>query len=305
MELISIGFSKNICGISAILDEKLNELKEHLNYKKNSRKVGNTIFLEYMLDENIDKHTERLEKVFKNCISNVLTDLIINLYQENILRKLIDNRCYYLKDREREEIYEQTMSIIKSNEELCLKDKQFYVNRKKRVLNNVKDFLEKNNKIILEGFVNFRLKFLITYMEKALEKSLEDFFIQKEYKEFIKILQYFVDAQQPRIDLVNVVINNEKNHQLYDKNKKIIKNDFLEEIAEVMSDNNMNYEDLLISSLITIAPKQVVIHVTDKSLEDMEVIKTIKNVFVNRVEMCQGCDLCSLQANIENQIEKK
>lgn len=57
----------------------------------------------------------------------------------------------------------------------------------------------------LEGFVRFRLKDIIDEIEMAIEMSVDDFIIQKEYNEFIDLLRYFVELQEPRIDLVNVI----------------------------------------------------------------------------------------------------
>ena len=48
-------------------------------------------------------------------------------------------------------------------------------------------------------------KDIIDEIEMAIEMSVDDFIIQKEYNEFIDLLRYFVELQEPRIDLVNVI----------------------------------------------------------------------------------------------------
>jgi hypothetical protein len=55
-----------------------------------------------------------------------------------------------------------------------------------------------------------------------------------------------------------------------------------------MVDNDVNYDDLLISALITIAPARIVLHFQD----ERNVIGTIQDVFIERVALCQGCSLC-------------
>ncbi|HAG43520.1 MAG TPA: putative sporulation protein YtxC, partial [Clostridium sp.] len=58
-------------------------------------------------------------------------------------------------------------------------------------------------------------------------------------------------------------------------------------------------EDLIISGLITSAPKKIVIHCVENS-RNKELIETIKNVFVERVEFCNDCAKCTqLKNNIK------
>lgn len=55
--------------------------------------------------------------------------------------------------------------------------------------------------------------------------------------------------------------------------------------------DNLNYEDLVVSALITIAPRNIMVHTSDR-LSDKEVLETIKSVFEGRVVVCEGCELC-------------
>jgi hypothetical protein len=64
--------------------------------------------------------------------------------------------------------------------------------------------------------------------------------------------------------------------------------DFINEIP----DGELNFDDLLVSTLITLAPKLITIHCIS-SFKNKELLETIKNVFTNRVLICNGCNLCS------------
>ena len=75
-----------------------------------------------------------------------------------------------------------------------------------------------------------------------------------------------------------------------------VKSEYLDGFIVNMVDNEINYEDLLISALITIAPKQVTLHY--KSREGHSVtLDTIKNVFEGKVNECMGCILCQEPRN--------
>ena len=71
----------------------------------------------------------------------------------------------------------------------------------------------------------------------------------------------------------------------------IDKIEFVKEIYECKIDTEANVEDIIISGLITNAPKEVVIHNKDRAL-NLEFIDTIKNVFGDRVSFCNGCSKC-------------
>ena len=63
------------------------------------------------------------------------------------------------------------------------------------------------------------------------------------------------------------------------------------ELAECKVDTEAKMEDIIISGLITNAPKQVIIHHKENCL-NTEFIDTIVNVFGDRVFYCAGCANC-------------
>ena len=60
-----------------------------------------------------------------------------------------------------------------------------------------------------------------------------------------------------------------------------------------MADFNqdIDYDDLLLSALITISPRKLILHLSAKT----EIVDTIMKVFQDRVILCKGCTLCSEQ----------
>ena len=147
-----------------------------------------------------------------------------------------------------------------------------------------------NDEIAIDGFVNFRLNSIENPLDELIEVSKDKFFEEQEYKEFIKILRYFVDIQEPKLDLVNIVID-KSDYKLYDKENKLIENDVFCEIIKDLSNDGISKEDLLISSIITIAPKCIVIHGHGNEKEK-EIFSILENVFPEAVLYCTGCELC-------------
>ena len=146
------------------------------------------------------------------------------------------------------------------------------------------EHLQDNDEMILDGFIRFRLKDFRHELEAAVDRAVDDLLIEKEYSEFIKLLRYFVEVQEPKVEEVHVMMGEDKKYTLLDSSLRIINNDMLEDLAKEISDREISHDDLLISSLITIAPSRITIHEFDR-IQNKELLNTINNVFNGRVTM--------------------
>jgi len=304
VELLCIGIKDSLDDINKILDRQIDLFKkEDFNIDRKVSKIGDTTFLKYELEDMSNIKYSNIRNIFKHYIANAISDIVLDQYQQKIITRLVNERCYYFNKSERERIKNKTIDFLKSNEYITTEGIMYRISKKARILKAVIEYLDIYDEIIIEGFINFRLRFFMDTIEEAIDKNIEDYLMEKEYTEFIKILQYFVDIQEPKIDVVNVVISENK-YELYDDRKRLINNDFLEEIADELSESNINYDDLLISSLITIAPRKVIIHIRSGDEKD-EIIKIIENVFTNKSIICQGCELCKLDMMLKSIIKKE
>ncbi|MNG36180.1 YtxC-like family protein [compost metagenome] len=64
-----------------------------------------------------------------------------------------------------------------------------------------------------------------------------------------------------------------------------------------MVEYEMNVEDMVISTLVPISPKQIVIHTRQPELQ---IIRTIESIFGIRVSVCVGCGSC--HSSFENRV---
>ncbi len=304
MELLCIGFKGEIDEVSHKLDNKINIFqKEDLDIAKKIKIIGDTTFLRFFLDDDKKCMYSNIKSIFKHYIASGISDIVLELYQEKIIDRFISDKCPNFDMNEKEKIKYNALEYLNKNDFITTEGIMYKISKKARILKSILEYLDSNNEIIIEGFVNFRLKFFTNMIEEAIDKAIEDYIIEKEYREFIKILQYFVDIQQPKIDLVNIVIENDK-YTLYDDKLELIKNDFMEEIADDLMENDMNNDDLLISSLITIAPNKIVIHPQNRNI-NVQIIDIIKNIFTNKITICDGCELCRNRIKGKNKINKE
>ena len=109
--------------------------------------------------------------------------------------------------------------------------------------------------------------------------------VEKEYKEFIKLLKYFVDIQESKINLVNLYVQPHGGYTLKDEDGKDVLNIFLSELSECKIGVDANLEDVIISGLITSVPKKIKIY-GKEICSNKEFLDTIIKVFGERVTIC-------------------
>ena len=56
-----------------------------------------------------------------------------------------------------------------------------------------------------------------------------------------------------------------------------------------MLESEMNMEDMIVSTLITVSPQQIVIHTRQPELP---VMRTLETIFEQRVRLCCACSQC-------------
>lgn len=286
MQLFSIG-----------IDDKDPELKD-LIYKKSStswiegldieeNRVGDLVFLNYSTN-NYPTH-ERLDEIkdrIRLIIADALSNIILEDLQSSMVQKIIRNEYFYFERNEQDKILRDALAIMWGGRNPIVNSETIREQWRYRVWDRIMDHLNGNDEIIFDGFVRFRLKDFMGELENAVDRAVDDLLIENEYNEFIKLLQYFVEIQDPKVDEVHVLQQDDKRYMLLDSNLRVIHNDMLEQLAREISDKEISHDDLLISSLITIAPCKITIHEYDK-IKNVELLNTINNVFTGKVVMSQ------------------
>jgi putative sporulation protein YtxC len=105
----------------------------------------------------------------------------------------------------------------------------------------------------------------------------------------VTLLRYFVELQEPKTDMVNVIVDQPESFRILDVNGNAIQTDYLQGILSEINHNEFDFEDYLISALITIAPARIVLHLCQGS----RVEQTIISIFGTRVYICDSCAICN------------
>ena len=123
--------------------------------------------------------------------------------------------------------------------------------------------------------------------------AAEEYYIEKEYEEFIELLSDYIDQCPSMIYLLHISHKPDGEFLFYDFTKTKIRIDAEKTTAHNPIENFLTYEDMLVSILITLAPKRIIWHSSEKH-ENNNITKTIQRIFKDRFSVCCGCELCDL-----------
>ena len=114
------------------------------------------------------------------------------------------------------------------------------------------------------------------------DELVDIYYLNREYEDFIELLKYFVSVQDSRPELVYIRVLSNGTYQIFDKNKNDITKKCLYEFSTADDMNDVSFDDLLISILITLAPEKMIVE-NSKNIKNVQLFETIERVFENVV----------------------
>lgn len=256
-----------------ILNYLLNRIQEidfeNLIYCQNQFKIYKNIIIHYTGNDN---------NKFYNFLIELIGEVVIEFYEEKILKQLINYNYFYFDEYEKNKILENCIQLI---------EPEVYTSK---LLDNknIKEYIKENKAMILDGFVYFRLKKYLEYLDEIVDSGVNQFIIEKEYREFISLLRVYVESKTPEYNLLHLIyINGES--ILLDEKRNIVSVSENIYNAKYLSDISFSSNDFALNTLLCLLPKRIEIHLIDK--ED-EFINTLKLIFEGRITICKDCDIC-------------
>jgi putative sporulation protein YtxC len=250
---------------------------------------NNTHFLKIFCDDNALNN--KLINIFNLYMADILYNVVVDEFYKKDMQSFLTDTYFFLKYDEIKDIKKLSLDALKSEGAILNEYMVYFRNRKNSMTQKIIECLQENKEINIKGFITFRMKELREDLESIIDKVVESYMVDKEYNEFIKLLKYFVEIQDSKIEKVNIIIKADGVYIVQDGEGKDIMEDLFSELSEAKYNGTVNTEDLLISGLITNAPSSLSIH-GEENCTSKEIIDTIKSVFGDRVSFCDGCHLC-------------
>ena len=277
---------KSIC-IKTNNENLLNYLLNELNYieikpvliSTNKFKNYKNIIIHYSGNDN---------QKFIHEVSCILSCLVIDELEEKFIKQSLIKNYFYFDSEERKHIIEICFEIFTDDFNLYF-DKKYNC-----LINDFESYLTNNKSIVLDVFLNFRIKDYLKILENVVDEAVNNFVIEKEYLEFISLLKMYINSQNSNCDIVHLVYTNETSI-LLDKDKNIINvsDDIFK--AKYLSDISFSSNDYALNTLLTLIPKKIYIHLINNCID--EFIHTLSLIFENRVEICTDCSICKIYKN--------
>lgn len=264
-----------------IIEYLLNKISKldlpNIYYCNKSFKIYENVIVHYK-EENIDK--------FINIVADIITEAIIEFYQDKILKRIINVNYFYFDELERKIILENCIEFTKQEEEEI----------KETVFVGVKNYILEHRNIVLEGVANFRINEYIKILDNIVDMAVNKYIIEKEYREFINLLKVYVNSTESKTEILHLIYTNGESI-LLDKDKNIIQVDYNLNNAKYLSDITFSSNDIALNTLLSLLPKKIEVHIINT--ED-EFINTLKLIFENRVRICTSCNICKTYKALNN-----
>ena len=238
---------------------------------------------------------EDIVYIFKHQLSEMISEHILAEWEGRSINREIRRSCRGVAAEEQQAVYNKAAQFLRrcnDNESLNL---LMNYGRKNRIAHRILDYIHSNPLMVVEGFINFCLQDYLTEIRFAVELAVEELKNEKEYNDFVTLLRYFVDTQVPKIHEVNIMMDEKGVFNLWDGSGIKIEENYMSYYLDDMLLNEINFDDVLISILITIAPRRIILH---NALDlGSEPVETIKKVFKEKIRMCTGCERCHTHPN--------
>ena len=260
-----------------ILNYLLTEFKkmnlEGVYISRNSFKYYENIIVHYTRENN---------KLFIEKISEALTNCIMEFYEKSIVKRIINSDFFYFDSKDKKIVYENCLEVLGS------KDIKDFEDRRENIFRCLTEYISQNKFFILDGFVNFRLFEYNSMVEESVDIAVNKFVIDKEYREFISVLQSYIDSQKCRMGVIHIIYSNGE-PILLDGNQNVLAYDAQFENHKYLSDISFSSKDYCLNALLNLLPKKIIVHML---IDRDEFVNTLSLIFGKRLMICKECDIC-------------
>lgn len=242
---------------------------------RNKFKIYNNVIIHYVGKD---------ETCFYSYVSSLIQHTILKFYEDKILNNLINYDYFYFSDSEKSDIFDIAKELIAESEMLSS-------SRLNTLYHICYNYVKSNKAMILDGFVNFRLREYSMILTDIISESVNNFTIKKEYNEFIELLQSYVNTTPSTVKEVHLIYFADDS-LLLDEKKNIIHIDKSISSAKYLSDITFSSNDYCLNTLLNILPKKIHIHLLNNG-KGTEFLDTLCAIFGKRIIICLDCNICN------------
>lgn len=225
------------------------------------------------------------EQGLRHSLGRAVADYYLAVNEPDLIHRIITQEFQYRNPGESREIERYAYHLLDDSEA----EEPSHRRRKYRIARQVARYFYNHRDLAVDGYFQFRMKRYRDILMKLVEHAIDEYLLDQEYREFIDLLRYFVSIQQPKVPLVHVIHTGIRRFRLLDGEGRPLQMKEVDHTVEELMDQVSSHEDLIVSTLLTVAPEQVVLHTRNP---EENVVRTLMQVFEERMMICNGCSGC-------------
>lgn len=211
-------------------------------------------------------------------LSRLLTQFIIDYYEDRWFLDIIKKQFYYSDPEEQASILDIVHSILLGERD-DLPNLERLPKRDDLIQTSIQDLLKYPTTFSFESIETFRLKRYHNWLLRMTELALDEYKLQQEYAAFVEKLRQIVCAYSPLHQTIYVI--DEKPFKLYNDRFELIENvQSIRSFYPLLKQWGIEAKPSVILSLIGLSPKKVHLYTNREGTDEM---LTILKVFEERV----------------------
>lgn len=230
--------------------------------------------------------SNQVHRKIKSSIANGLSDIIIDEYEKFLVVKLIDANYAYFSEKDRALLKAKALRVLNNGRGNGYSVKRSQ--RKSRVWAKLSEYLEREDQIILEGFITFRLKDYLEDLFDFVDHMVREHLINREYREFLRLLRHFMSRQKYSVPVINIHRDPQGGYKLLDAQLEPVRGDMGVFRSRNTDGSGPEMDDLVVSAVVTLAPGRIVWH---GAIENSSCFDLLSDLFNQDIEVCTGCSL--------------
>lgn len=252
---------------------------------------GKFTFYTYRLTGTQNGKVDAVTSVAVQMLAEAVADYVTQVWERHELSRIVSHDFYFYGADEIEYLTESAMEMLA---DLVGDDGRPL--RYVHVIEQAAEQLLQGRELVIDGLLRFRMQALQEDLHRVIEQAIDEYLLDLEYQEFVKLLRYFLEVQEPGMPVLHMVCVNERDIRLYNTEGKPLGVDDLLRVANFSDqEQSISVEDTM-SVLISLAPQKLLIHLVQGSEQAPPVAETVLRVFQERAVTCQSCPLCEAHA---------
>jgi putative sporulation protein YtxC len=272
MPSFRVDYMKDIHGLASYLNKRFDgKASDPVNVKVCHDDSGLTILMNRYVRKNGRKYCHVITQ-----IADMLADYILKVYEKDILDRIIHKICSGLPKSDTDEICRIACKRLYGKSE----DKSVNPTdvRRQMISAKIAEYLKNSENLTLDGFVTFRLGEYVKRLETEVERAIRQYFVERQYEEYINLLVAFVKMQSPRVPELHVFVLPDGTYLVEGSGPFEIPEDITDSFGMDKGKSVIRDDDFMIGFLLTLAPVRIFIHNADK-FRNRELLNTIRIVF--------------------------